>query len=65
MHLAVCTKSGFTIFVVVKAMMEDEFSVAKLSGDFGGRRKVAEPHDNKVKKSYEHEGWKILVWYGA
>jgi hypothetical protein len=62
MHLAVCTKRGFLIFVVVKAMAGDEFSGAKLSGDSSGQREVVEPHDNKVNKLYEHEGWKTLEW---
>ncbi len=44
------------MFVVVKAMVEDEFSEAKLNGDSGGQREVVEVHDNKVKKLYEHEG---------
>ncbi len=36
MRLTVCTKKGFTMLVVVKAIAEDEFSGAKLSGDSGG-----------------------------
>jgi hypothetical protein len=62
MWLAVCTKRGFTMFAVVKAMAEDEFSGAKMSGDSSGQRKVVEPHDDKVKKLYEYERWKTLVW---
>ncbi len=61
-HFAVCTKRGFTIFLVVKAVAEDEFSGAKLSEDSVGGSKIVEPYDNKVKKSYEHEGWETFVW---
>jgi hypothetical protein len=49
-------QKGIYNFLVVKAIAEDEFSGANLSGDSGGQMEVVETHDNTVKKSYEHEG---------
>ena len=61
MDFAVCSKRGATVVFVIKVVAKDYFHWTPLRRDAHGRRKVVEPHNNKVKEMYQHHLRKFWV----
>jgi hypothetical protein len=52
--VTVCSKWGTTVVFVIKVVARDYFPWTPSGRDAHSRRKVVEPHNNKVKEMYQH-----------
>jgi hypothetical protein len=61
MGFSVCSNGGATVVFIMKAVAKNYFPWTPSNRDACGRRKVVEPHNNKMKEMDQHHLRKLRV----